>query len=56
MSKNHNWRKETWWWNDEVDAAIKEKRRAWKEWKKGGCRDTYNRAKAIAKKAVFQAK
>ena len=56
MSKNHNWRKETWWWNDEVDAAIKEKRKAWNEWKKGGCRETYNRAKAIAKKAVFQAK
>ena len=56
MSKNHNWRKETWWWNDEVDAAIKEKRKAWNEWKKGGCRETYNRAKAIARKAVFQAK
>ena len=56
MSKNHNWRKETWWWNNEVDAAIKEKRRAWNEWKKGGCRETYNRAKAIANKAVFQAK
>ena len=28
MSKNHNWRKETWWWNEEVDLAIKEKRKA----------------------------
>ena len=24
-------RKETWWWNDEVDSIIKEKRRLWKE-------------------------
>ena len=23
--------KETWWWNDEVDSIIKEKRRLWKE-------------------------
>ena len=29
-------RKETWWWNDEVDCTIKEKRRLWKEWEKGG--------------------
>ena len=56
MSKNHNWRKETWWWNDEVDTTIKSKRKAWKAWKNGGSRDEYNRAKAIAKKAVFLAK
>ena len=23
-------RKETWWWNDEVDSIIKEKRRLWR--------------------------
>ena len=27
--------KETWWWNDEVDSIIKEKKRLWKEWQKG---------------------
>ena len=38
-------RKETWWWNDEVDSTIKEKRRLWKEWPKGG-----------DKKSIFQQK
>ena len=25
LSKKHQWRRETWWWNNEVDEAIKEK-------------------------------
>jgi len=24
--------KESWWWNEEVQSAVKEKRDAWKEW------------------------
>ena len=56
MSKNHNWRKETWWWNREVDALVKAKRKAWKIWKNGGSRDDYNRAKRNAKKAIYLAK
>ena len=56
MSKNHNWRKESWWWNEEVDNVITEKRKAWKEWKQGGSREEYNRKKREAKKAVYQAK
>ena len=35
MSRKHNWRRETWWWNDEVEAVIKKKRRAFKVWKQG---------------------
>ena len=27
-------RKETWWWCEEVEFAIKEKRKLWKNWKK----------------------
>ena len=34
-------RKETWWLNDEVDYAIKEKGRLWKEWQKGGDKEKY---------------
>ena len=26
LSKNHQWNPETWWWNEEVDKAIREKR------------------------------
>ena len=26
LSKNHQWRPETWWWNDRVEDAVKEKR------------------------------
>ena len=25
--------KETWWWNIEVDHAVKKKQKAWKQWK-----------------------
>ena len=27
VSKKHHWRKETWWWNDQVESAVKEKRK-----------------------------
>ena len=56
MSKNHNWRKETWWWNEEVDVLVKAKRKAWKAWKSGGSCEDYNCAKRNAKKAIFLAK
>ena len=32
---------QTWWWNDEVDQCIKDKRRLWKEWKSGGSKNLY---------------
>ena len=32
---NHRWRRETWWWNKEVDDAITAKRQAFKAWKAG---------------------
>ena len=46
----------TWWWNGEVDDAIKEKRRLWKAWKSGGSKTEYNNAKRISKKKVYEAK
>ena len=33
LSSPHQWRPETWWWNDKVDAAIKSKRALYKTYK-----------------------
>ncbi|KAK4305368.1 hypothetical protein Pmani_022730 [Petrolisthes manimaculis] len=44
------------WWNDAVDLAIREKRRLYKEHKKGGPREPYLAAKRKAKKEVYLAK
>ena len=48
-------KKETWWWNTAVDRAVNEKRRWWKTWKKGGSKEEYQKAKRIAKHAVYLA-
>ena len=47
---------ETWWWNDEVNQNIKEKRRPWKICQKGGSKENYQTAKKITKCAVYDAK
>ena len=44
---------ETWWWNDVVDCAIKEKRRLWKDWQEGGDKEQYLQAKRKAKSAIY---
>ncbi|XP_066927938.1 uncharacterized protein, partial [Clytia hemisphaerica] len=49
-------RKETWWWNETVDRAVKEKCRLWKCWKRGGQKEPYLAAKGRAKSEVFIAK
>ena len=39
LPKNHQWKPETWWWNEEVDKAIQEKHARFKVYsalKKGG--------------------
>ena len=47
----------TWWWNDDVENCVKEKRRVWKEWKKGLVpKETYLEVKRIARRAIYQAK
>lgn len=46
----------TWWWNDNVERAVKEKRRRWKSWKAGGSKEEYLEAKRAAKRAVYDAK
>ncbi len=47
---------ETWWWNETVDKIIKEKRKAWKDWQKGGSKEAYLKVKRKAKTAVYTAK
>ena len=45
--------KETWWWSNVVDNIVKEKRKAWKQWKNGGTKEEYLKAKKAAKTAVY---
>ena len=55
-SKNHQWKKETWWWNSEVDEAIKEKRRCYKAFNKLKKLKLYDKAYDDAKEAYKTAK
>ena len=56
LSKNGKWLKQTWWWDNSVNDAVKEKRRLWKIWKNGGSKEDYVLAKKVAKRRVFPAK
>ena len=56
VSSNHPWRKQTWWWNNQVEEAVREKRRCFKLWKAGGSRAAYNTAKRTSNRVVHQAK
>ena len=47
---------QTWWWNDEIDQCIKEKRRLWKELKSGGSKNLYLEAKCRARTAMYAEK
>ena len=51
--------KDTWWWDDSVQSALKEKKRAFKEWKALRTEEMhhkYREAKSVAKQAVAVAK
>ena len=51
--------KDTWWWNDEVGAVVREKKKAYKKWQMSRSQDDwdeYNKAKKDAKRKVAQAK
>ena len=50
---------ETWWWNEEVQEKIKNKKLTFKEWQKSGSnnkKEDYNKAKTEAKRAVAKAR
>ena len=55
-TKKHCWRNKTWWCNVAVDSAVKEKQRCWKTWTKRGSKEDYQKAKHLAKHAVYLAK
>ena len=55
VSSNHPWRKQMWW-NNQVEEAVKEKRRCFKLWKAGGSRAAYNTAKRASSRAVHLTK
>ena len=66
LSKKHQWKRETWWWDDKVEEAVKKKRECFKRHialaKAGQTREAedakvaYNEAKRLAKRMVWQAK
>ena len=66
LTKNHQWKPETWWWNERVEEAVLEKRARFKAYntlKKGGKTDeakeaeaAYRDAKRVAKRVVWLAK
>ena len=52
-TKGPSKRRETWWWNKDVDKAVKEKRRLFLEWKfRGAPKEPYNEAKRNADKVI----
>ena len=50
-----NGAREMWWWNDTFHKAVAEKREKWRVWKAGGPKSGYNKAKKLARQAVFTA-
>ena len=55
-SKNHQWRKETWFWNDTVSEAVGEKRKCYKVMKSFEKQKLFNEAWKLAKAAYKAAK
>ena len=47
VSSNHPWRMQTWWWNNQVEEAVREKRRCFKLWKAGGSRAAQGRRRFL---------
>ena len=64
--QNHQWKRETWWWDGKVDEAIKTKFARFRSYKalvKAGrlseaneAKGAYKEAKRLAKRVVWQAK
>ena len=53
---NSKQERETWRWDKTVDSLVKQKRKLWKEWQKGGSNEKYLEAKRKAKSGVYVAK
>ena len=48
--------RETWWWDETIESLVKQKRKLWKEWRKGCSKEKYLEAKKKAKSGVNVAK
>ena len=55
-TKNHQWKRETWWWDMKVDEAVKEKRRCFKVWSRLKKQKVYGDARKAARAAYDTAK
>ena len=55
MKEGHH-KRVTWWWNDEVNLVIVEKRQCWKPCKQGSSKEQYLEAKRNTKRTVHTAK
>ena len=44
------------WWDETVESLVKQKRKLWKEWQKGGSKEKYLVAKSKAKSGVYVVK
>ena len=56
VSAKHTWKRQLWWWNDNVQQAVFYKRKCFKVWKAGGDRDAYQADKRASNLAVHIAK
>ena len=44
--------RETWWWDKTIEIFVKQKRKLYNEWQKGGRKEKYLQAKRKAKSGV----
>ena len=51
-----NEKEKVWWWNETIESLVKQKRKQWKEWQKGGSKEKCLEAKRKAKSDVYVAK
>ena len=56
MNGNCKQERETWWCDETVESLVKQKRKLWKEWQKGGSKDKYLEAKWVTKSGAYVAK
>ena len=59
MTKGPRKHKETWWWNEEVAEAVREKKIKYGKWKKENTKDTrmeYKNSRKNAKRVISSAK
>jgi len=59
MTKGPRRHKETWWWNEEVAEAVREKKTKYRKWKKENTKEArmeYKKSRQNAKKVISSAK